>query len=74
MGVQGISSHANSSSTTQFPTSEIIDDERKRSELFHIRVIIKRTKIDTLLDCGPQVNLIFEESVKKLGLKTKPHF
>lgn len=33
----------------------------KRNELFHIRVIVKHTKINTLIDGGSQVNLILEE-------------
>jgi hypothetical protein len=41
--------------------------------LFHIRVISKHTKIDTLVDNGSQVNLISEQVVKNLGLETKPH-
>jgi hypothetical protein len=44
-----------------------------RSNLFHIRVIMRHTKFDTLIDSGSQSNLISEESVKKLGLKTKIH-
>ena len=30
----------------------------RRNELFHIRVITKQTKIDTLIDNGSQANLI----------------
>jgi hypothetical protein len=41
--------------------------------LFHIRVVSKHTKIDTLFDLGSQVNLIYEALVKKMGLETKPH-
>ena len=52
---------------------EPIINEKKRSELFHIRVISKHTKIDTLFDSGSQANLISEEIVKKLVLETKPH-
>jgi hypothetical protein len=44
-----------------------------RSNLFHIRVIMRHTKIDTLIDNGSQSNLISEELVKKLGLKTQTH-
>jgi hypothetical protein len=44
-----------------------------RSNLFHIRTIMRHTKIDTLIDSGSQANLISEESVKKLGLKTQTH-
>jgi hypothetical protein len=69
VGVQGKDSlHASSSST-----NESHDDERKRNELFHIRVVSKHTKIDTLFDLGSQVNLIYETLVKKMGLETKPH-
>jgi hypothetical protein len=69
VGVQGkVSSHASSSSTIL--SSEI---EKKRSELFHIRVVAKHTKVDTLFDLGSQVNLILEVIVKKLGLETILH-
>jgi hypothetical protein len=44
-----------------------------RSNLFHIRVIMRHTKIDTLIDSGSQSNLISEELVKQLGLKTQVH-
>jgi hypothetical protein len=48
-------------------------NERKRNELFHIRVVSKHTKIDALFDLGSQVNLISKALVKKMGLDTKPH-
>jgi hypothetical protein len=44
-----------------------------RNKLFHIRVIMRHTKISTLIDSGSQSNLISEELVKKLGLITQPH-
>jgi hypothetical protein len=44
-----------------------------RSNLFHIRVILRHTKIDTLIDSGSRSNLISEELVKQLGLKTQVH-
>jgi hypothetical protein len=44
-----------------------------RNNLFHIRVIMRHTKIDTLIDSGSQSNLISKELVKKLGLKTQTH-
>jgi hypothetical protein len=46
MGVRGISSIVSTSSSS--PKSEIVDD--KRNELFHIKVITKHVKIDTLVD------------------------
>jgi hypothetical protein len=44
-----------------------------RSKLFHIRVIMRHTKIDTLIDSGSQSSLISKELVKQLGLKTQTH-
>jgi hypothetical protein len=44
-----------------------------RSNLFHIRVIMRHTKVYTLIDSGSQSNLISEELVKQLGLKTQMH-
>jgi hypothetical protein len=49
------------------------DGYDSRSKLFHIRAIMKHNKIDTLIDSGSQSNLVSEELVKKLGLKTKMH-
>jgi hypothetical protein len=54
-------------------TGKIGDDFDSRSKWFHIRVVMKHTKIDTLIDSRSQSNLIFEEVVKKLGLNTKMH-
>lgn len=53
--------------------SKINTDEWKISELFCVRIIANHTKVDTLFYSGLQVNLISEETVKKLGLQTKPH-
>jgi hypothetical protein len=54
VGVQGkYYVHASSSSSNE---SHV--DERKRNELFHIRVVSKHTKIDTLFVLGSQVKLI----------------
>ena len=48
-------------------------NNKTRSELFHIRVVSKHTKIDTLFDLDSHANLILESVVKKIGLETKPH-
>ena len=50
-----------------------VSSKDKRNALFHIRVITKQTKIDTLIDSGSQANFIAEEVVKQLGLTIKPH-
>jgi hypothetical protein len=54
-------------------TGKIGDGYDSRSKLFHIRVIMKHTKIDTLIDRGSQYNLNLEEVVNKLGLNIKIH-
>jgi hypothetical protein len=69
VGVKGKDSlHSSSNSNNEYH-----DDERKRNELFHIRVVFNHTKIDTLFDMSSQINLISEVLVKKMGLETKPH-
>jgi hypothetical protein len=72
MGLKGDVSIVNCSFAS---TSNIVMslDERKKTELFHIRVIFKHTKIDTLIYSGSQVNLISEQVVRNLGLEMKPH-
>jgi hypothetical protein len=54
-------------------TGKISEGFDCRSNLFHIRVIMQHTKVDTLIDSGSQSNLISEELVKQLGLKTQIH-
>jgi hypothetical protein len=54
-------------------SGKISDGYDSRSKLFHIRVIMKHTKINTLINNGSQSNLISEEVVKQLGLTTKLH-
>jgi hypothetical protein len=44
--------------TTVGLTGKIGDGYDSRSKLFHIRVIMKHTKVDTLIDNGSQYNLI----------------
>jgi hypothetical protein len=43
------------------------------SNLFHIRTIMRHPKIDILIDSGSQANIISEELVMQLGLKTQTH-
>ena len=48
-------------------------NEEERIELFHVRVISKHTKIDTLSNSGSQEKSISKDLVKKLNLETIPH-
>ena len=75
MGLTGNPSEISSSSTCSASYSKYNDviEKKKRVELFHIRIISKHTKIDTLFDSGSQANLISEELVRKFGLETKNH-
>jgi hypothetical protein len=72
MGYQGKGSFASTSSSSSSSLNET-QQEKERIELFHIRVVSKHTKIDTLFDTGSQANLISEDTVKKLNLETIPH-
>lgn len=49
------------------------DSNNSRCKLFHIRVVMKHTNINTLLDNASQANLISKKVVKKLGLITIKH-
>jgi hypothetical protein len=72
IGSKGIS-NINSNSSVQSTKLESDIDKKKRSELFHVKVIVKHTKLDTLFNSGSQVNLIIEVIVKNLGLQMTPH-
>jgi hypothetical protein len=72
MGHQGNGSIARTSSSSN-NNINVTQQEKAIIELFHIRVVSKHTKIDTLFDTGSQANLISEETVKKLKLETIPH-
>ena len=67
IGLQG------KSSSNCFAKTEPIINQKKRSELLHIRLISKHTNIDTLFDSGSQDNLISEKIIKNYCLETKPH-
>jgi hypothetical protein len=72
MDYQGNGSIASTSSSSN-NNINVTRQEKERIELFHIRVVSKHTKIDTLFDTRSQANLISEETVKKLKLETIPH-
>jgi hypothetical protein len=69
----GYDSGDESKITTVGLIGKIGDFFDSRCKLFHIKVIMKHTKIDTLIDSGSQSNTILEEVVKKLVLETKMH-
>jgi hypothetical protein len=72
MGIKIKNYEASTSSSVQSIKVDNEVDEIKRTKIFHIRVISKHTKIDTLFDSGSQVELISETIVKKFVLITKP--
>jgi hypothetical protein len=43
------------------------------TKLFHIKIQIKKTNINTLLDSGSQVNIIAVNMVSKIGLEVHNH-
>jgi len=43
------------------------------TKLFHIKIQVKKTKIDTLFDSGSHANLIATNLVNKLGLEVYDH-
>jgi hypothetical protein len=69
MGIKCIST-TNSTSSVQSDKLEGVPNQKKQSEIFHVRVIVKHTKIDTLFDNQSQVKLISEAIVKNLVLNT----
>jgi hypothetical protein len=71
VGFQGKDSISSTSSSSS--SLNETQHEKERIEIFHIRVISKHTKIDTLFDIGSQANLISEDTVKKFHLETTPH-
>lgn len=55
MGMKGITPNATTNSSSKSIESQ---NDKERSDIFHIKVIKKHTKVDTLFDNGSQVNLI----------------
>jgi hypothetical protein len=63
MGLQGKDSITSTGSSSS-SSLNVTQHEKERIELFHIRVISKHTKIDTLFDTGSQESLVSEYIVK----------
>ena len=48
-------------------------EEKEITKLFHIKIQIKKTKVDALFDSGSQANIIAADLVSKLGLEVHDH-
>jgi hypothetical protein len=48
--------------------------EKETTKLFHIKILVKKAKVDTLFDFGSQANLIANDLVNKLGLEVHDHW
>jgi hypothetical protein len=72
MGFEGKDSIASTSYSSSSSLNET-QHEKQRIDLFHIRVISKHTRINTLFDTRSQTNLISEDTIKKLKFETTPH-
>ena len=68
-----VGNDSNIGSSCASTTKYHVNSKDKMNALFHIRVITKQNKIDTLIDSGSHANLILEEVVNQLGLTKKPH-
>jgi hypothetical protein len=44
-------------------------EEKEMTKLFHIKIKVKKNKLDTLFDYGSQVILVAVDLVNKLGLE-----
>ena len=53
-----VGNDSNIGSSRDSTSKDHVSSKDKRNALFHIRVITKQTKIDTLKDSGSQANLI----------------
>jgi hypothetical protein len=60
MGIKGKYFVSSFSSCTSSAKSKVIPNGRKIKYMFHLQVISKHTKIDTLVDSGSQLNLMSE--------------
>ena len=48
-------------------------EEKQMTKLFHIKIQVKKTKIDALFDSRSQEKFIAVDLVKKLGLEVRIH-
>jgi hypothetical protein len=48
-------------------------EEKEMTEIFHINIQVKTTKIDALFDSGSQANLIATNLLNNIGLEVHDH-
>jgi hypothetical protein len=48
-------------------------EENEMTKLFHIKIQVKKTKVDALFDSGSRANLIEKDLVNKIGLEFHDH-
>jgi hypothetical protein len=48
-------------------------EEKEMTKLFHIKIYVKKTKVDTLFYFSSQANLTVVDLVNKLGLEVHDH-
>jgi hypothetical protein len=53
--------------------SSLHNKEEEMAKLFHIKIQVKKTKVDALSISGSQANLITNDLVNKLGLEIHDH-
>ena len=69
----GLKDKESITSTTSSNSQNETPNEKRRIEVFHIRMISKHNKIGTLFYIGSQANLISENIVKSLNWEIVPH-
>jgi hypothetical protein len=48
-------------------------EEKEVAKLFHIKIQVKKTKVNALFNYGSQANVIVEDVVNKIGLEVRDH-
>ena len=49
------------------------EEESQRHNIFHIRCTVNQRVCDVIIDGGSEENIMLQEMVSKLGLKTEKH-
>ena len=70
--VSGLTEPSKKLNLMALDASELPEDGL-REKLFTVKMQVKTTLVDAVIDSGSQKNLISETLVKELGIETKPH-